>query len=120
MAGQPISLVVRGHARPSVRITERSKWTPAARRYLEWQNTVAHSCLKLREIPVRWKRIRVSYVFWVHNRRADLTNIIKSTEDGLVHGHLMVDDRAVVETHARVFSCSEKDERVEILVEEAE
>lgn len=115
-----VQITVPGRARPSVRITGRSKWTKAAKAYLAWQRKVAECCEGIKR-PVPWKDIYIQYTFYFCNRRhGDLTNLVKSTEDGLQYGRLIENDRAVRESHARLLYCSSPDEeRVEIVVSEA-
>lgn len=115
-----IRLVIMGHARASVRITHKSKWTKAARTYLDWQAYVAEHCYQLAR-PVPWEHIRLRIDFYfATKRRPDLTNALKALEDGLVYGGLIKDDRAVVDTHARLFYVRlPAEERVEVEVEEA-
>lgn len=114
-----ITLTIPGHAKPSVRITARSKWTPQAKAYLAWQNTVATCCMTIRPRPVPWNGIRMTFDFYVYGKRhGDLTNLTKSTEDGLQYGGLIANDKAVREIHARLFSCPPADERVEVTLDE--
>lgn len=116
-----VQLTIPGRARPSVRITGRSKWSKSARSYLDWQKHVAEQCNGI-ERPVPWTAIYTQYTFYFCNRKhGDLTNLIKSTEDGLQYGRLIENDRAVRECHARLCYVSSADqERVEITVSEAE
>jgi crossover junction endodeoxyribonuclease RusA len=115
-----VTLTVYGHAKPSVRITKATKWSKSARGYLDWQALVADYCKTIKGRPVPWKAIRLDFTFYFLNRRhGDLTNVIKSTEDGLQYGHLIENDRAVRETHGRLSYCkTSADERVEITVSE--
>jgi Holliday junction resolvase RusA-like endonuclease len=114
-----VSLVIPGRARPSVRITGRAKWTKAARAYLEWQKHVASFCAPHKTVP--WRAICISYTFYLSNRKhGDLTNLIKSTEDGIQYGKLIENDRYVVESHGRiVYVRAQDEERVEVTVSEA-
>jgi len=114
-----IQITVPGHARPSVRITERSKWSKRAKAYLAWQKHVAEYC-KGPSVP--WEAIYAQYTFYFHNRRhGDLVNLVKSTEDGIQYGGLIKNDKAVRECHARILYCpSPEEERVEIVLSEAD
>jgi crossover junction endodeoxyribonuclease RusA len=115
-----VRLTVYGHAKPSVRITGKSKWSKSARSYLDWQALVADYCKTVKGRPVPWKAIRLDMTFYFANRRhGDITNILKSTEDGCQYGNLIENDRFVRETRGRIFYCPTlAGERVEITVSE--
>lgn len=114
-------LTVHGHALPSARITARTKWTPTARRYLAWQQTVADYCVTLPADSRGFREaITLGLTFYFCKRKhGDLTNLVKAVEDGLQHGGLIVNDKAVRELHARIAYCEfEAHERVEIIIQE--
>lgn len=115
-----VQLTIPGRARPSVRITGRMKFSKAARAYLDWQKHVAECCKGIPR-PVPWDAIYAQYTFYFRNRKhGDLTNIIKSTEDGLQYGKLIENDRAVRECHGRILYVQSADEeRVEVVLSEA-
>lgn len=128
---EEIRLTVYGHAKPSVRITEKGKKDKKAQDYLAWQELVAQHCLFVKERPVPWRFVSVEMLFYfvppVGNEtvHADRINIGKSTEDGLAWGGLFParngkpDDSCVVDGNVGVRYCRKpEEERVEITLRE--
>lgn len=125
-------LTVYGHAKPSVRITNATKWAPEARAYLAWQKFVGEHCVQLPR-PIPWQRFRVDMLFYfADDNHGDRINLGKSTEDGLAWGKIFPrrrlksgrlsknsDDSCIHDGNVGIRWCEHaKDERVEITITE--
>lgn len=130
---ETITLTVYGHAKPSVRITGKTKWLPEARAYLAYQKLVAEYCMTLKHIPVPWRHVRVDMLFFfADDNHGDRSNLGKSTEDGMAWGGVFprkrlksgklskkADDSCIHDGNVGIRYCDHaKDERVEITVSE--
>jgi Holliday junction resolvase RusA-like endonuclease len=130
---QVYHLVVPGHAKPSVRITERTKHLKQARDYLEWQRTVAMVALQIRPRPLLWQWFRVDILAYFVGpptgnqiTHADRMNMGKAVEDGLAHarvfpprGRTESDDSRIMDGNVGTrYVQTATEERVEIWISE--
>lgn len=129
-----ITFTVPGRARPSVRITAKTKWTDEARAYLAWQTQVAEAAaLLVNPRPIPWEHFQVDMLFFFcDTTHGDRINLGKSTEDGLAwagvfppkrlkSGRLSKkpDDSRIHNGNVGVRYCDHKwEERVEITLSE--
>ncbi len=95
MAGKKHTFEIPGQPVPKVRMTQKSKWSPRARRCLDYQEYVAW-CAKAAQLPAFDGNVRLTVRICLPTRgRADLDNICKSIQDGLQHGGVIKNDRQV-------------------------
>lgn len=110
---------VPGRAVPAVRMTQRSKYTKQAKRYLAYKNQVAWKARSLyRGRPVT-DDVGVNLnVYLKGGQSGDIDNYFKSVTDSL-NKIIYMDDRQIREMSARKLDCESKDdERVEVVVYE--
>lgn len=113
------NITVPGRAIPAVRMTQRSKFTPRARRYLAYKNQVAwiakagfNGKITKRDVGIKMD------VYLNGGNQGDVDNYFKSIADSL-NKVVYEDDRQVKEMFARKIECdSDKEERVEVTVYE--
>ena len=108
---------VPGRAIPAVRMTQRSKYTRQAKRYLAYKKQVAWIARSnYKKKPVS-SDVGVNVnIYLKGGNQGDIDNYFKSITDSL-NKIIYIDDRQVKEMHARKLDCeSEKDERVEVVV----
>lgn len=134
MANEPVHLIVYGHAKPSVRITKATKWTPEARAYLDYQKLVAQyaeTLIKTRPLPFEHFQVDMLF-FFADDNHGDRINLGKSTEDGLAWAKVFPpkrlksgrlskkpDDSRIHNGNVGIRYCDHpKDERVEITLSE--
>jgi|SRR5699024_8866611 len=114
------NFTVPGRAIPAVRMTQRSKFTPRARRYLAYKNQVAWTAKAGFKGKITSKPVELNAKFYIHgNRRGDLDNLYKSIADGL-NKVVYKDDRQVISMNAQLFNCEESEQRVEVNIHEIE
>lgn len=79
---------------PYVRLTQKSKWTKKARRYLDSQAYMAYKfkeAFKGKE-PIKELCI-ISYAVYLNHRRCvDSSNVLKALEDALQYGRVVEND----------------------------
>jgi len=110
------SFIVNGRPVPAVRMTQRSKWTPQAQKYLAYKGLVGWSA-KASGIKALVGPVRVSMTIYVGGRRGDIDNYVKAIFDGL-KGIAWDDDRQVTCVSCRIQPVGSHVERVEVTVEE--
>jgi len=113
------NFVVPGRAIPVVRMTQRSKFTPRARRYLAYKNQVAWTAKASFKGKPTKKDVQVHVDIYLNGGlQGDVDNYFKSIADSL-NEVVYEDDRQVKEIFARKIECdSDADERVEVTVYE--
>lgn len=113
------NFVVPGRAIPAVRMTQRSKYTPRARRYLAYKNQIAWVARsEYKGDPTNKPVGIVLNVYLNGGVQGDIDNYFKSIADAL-NKIVYQDDRQIKEMSARKIECeSTKDERVEVTVYE--
>lgn len=107
---------VPGRAIPAVRMTQRSKGTPQARRYLSYKKLVAWTAKsQYKDLPVS-KDIGVNINVYLNGgNQGDIDNYFKSITDSM-NKIVYMDDRQVKEMSAR--KLQSENERVEVIVYE--
>ena len=90
------SFTVPGRPVPKVRMTQKSKWSPRAKRCLEYQEKVAW-CAKQAKIPTFTGDVELTVRICRGSRgTGDLDNIVKSCTDGLQYAGVIKNDRQVL------------------------
>ena len=89
------TFTVPGRPVPKVRMTQKSKWSPRAKRCLEYQEKVAWHA-RAAKIPQLTGDVELTVKICRGSRgRGDLDNIVKTIQDGLQHGGGIKNDRQV-------------------------
>jgi Holliday junction resolvase RusA-like endonuclease len=108
MGGVEVRFVIDGYIVPYVRMTQRSKWTPRAQRYLASQQAVALQ-IKTQANRRGWDPVpgqtpvSVDLSVTVAGRLhcSDLDNTVKAVLDATQHAGILPDDRWVDAVSAR-------------------
>src|SRR5690625_2297953 len=110
------SFTVPGRAIPAVRMTQRSKYTRQAKRYLAYKQLVAWSAKSnYKDFPVK-EDVGINLNIYLNGgNQGDIDNYFKSISDSL-NKIIYVDDRQVKEMNAR--KIESEDEKVEVVVYE--
>lgn len=113
------SFSVPGRAVPAVRMTQRSKYSRPAKRYLSYKNQVAWIAKASYKSKPTDSNVGVNLnIYLKGGNQGDIDNYFKSVTDSL-NEIIYSDDRQVKEMSARKLDChDEKDERVEVVVYE--
>lgn len=91
-----------GRPVPAVRMTQRSKWSDRAKRYLDYKAAVGWAA-KAARVPRVSGQVEVAIELYIQGGRiGDCDNYAKSILDGL-NGVAWDDDRQVVALHVRKF-----------------
>ncbi|MGB9660694.1 MAG: RusA family crossover junction endodeoxyribonuclease [Moorellaceae bacterium] len=91
-----ITFTVPGRPVPAQRMTRRTKWTDRAQRSLAYQQLVAWSARQAK-VPEFVGEVVLTARFYVKGRRhGDLSNLVKSIEDGLQYAGVIRNDKQVV------------------------
>lgn len=112
-----MKITVPGRPVPAVRMTQRSKWTQQARRYLNYKSLVGWRA-KAAKIPMMKEPVDVYATAFLHgNREPDVDNLGKSFLDGL-NGIAWVDDKQVKRLMVeKVRVLSKEEERAIIVIQ---
>ena len=90
------AFAVPGKPVPKARMTRNTKWTPRAKRSLEYQELVAW-CARAANIPTFTGDIELTVRICRGSRgRGDLDNFVKTIQDGLQYGGIIKNDRQVL------------------------
>ncbi len=113
------SFTVPGRAVPAVRMTQRSKYSKGAKRYLHYKKTVGWVARSnYNQIPVKCDVGVNLNVYLKGGNQGDIDNYFKSVTDSL-NKIIYVDDRQVKEMIARKIECeNKKEERIEVVIYE--
>lgn len=116
-----LECTVPGRAIPAVRMTQRSKYTPRARRYLAYKNQVGWIARQHFKGNPTDKPVAVEIKVYLHRGvQGDVDNYFKSIADSL-NKIVFKDDRQIQTIVASKIECNSKDdERVEVKVHEVE
>ncbi len=89
------AFAVPGKPVPKVRMTQKSKWSPRAKRCLEYQEKVAWAA-KAAKIPTFAGDVELTVKISRGSRgTGDLDNIVKTIQDGLQYAGIIKNDRQV-------------------------
>ena len=115
------SFTVPGRAIPAVRMTQRSKFTPRAQRYLAYKNKVGWVARQHMQGKPTKEPVCVEIKVYLHRGvQGDVDNYFKSIADSL-NKVVYQDDRQIRKIKASKIECeSEEEERVEVRVYEIE
>lgn len=110
---------VPGRAVPAVRMTQRSKYSKPAKRYLKYKNQVAWTARSLYKGTPTESDVGVNLnIYLKGGNQGDIDNYFKSITDSL-NKIIYLDDRQVKEMSARKLACEDAaEERVEVIVYE--
>ncbi len=110
---------VPGRAIPAVRMTQRSKYTRQAKRYLAYKNQIAWTARSNYSNKPVSSDIGINLnIYLKGGNQGDIDNYFKSVSDSL-NKIVYIDDRQVKEMSARKLDCEcETEERVEVVVYE--
>ena len=117
-----ITMILQGKPVPAVRMTQRSKWTPRAQRYLKSKGALALQMQTAMRGRARFGKtpLQVSIVFHYAkgaDHRRDLDNEIKAVLDA-ANGILYTDDRWVDEIYAIRTLSDDGEDHVHLRVKE--
>ena len=114
-----LEFTVPGRPIPAVRMTQRSKFTPRARRYLAYKQQVGWTARQHFKGQPTDKPVCVEIKIYLHKGiQGDVDNYFKSIADSL-NKIVYKDDRQIKMIKASKIECSSKDdERVEVRVYE--
>lgn len=113
-----IEFTVPGRAIPAVRMTQRSKFTPRAQRYLAYKNQVGWVARQHMQGKPTSEPVAVEVkVFLSGGNQGDVDNYFKSIADSL-NKIVYADDRQVKTIKASKIECEKDEERVEVKVYE--
>ena len=113
------SFSVPGRAVPAVRMTQRSKYSRPAKRYLRYKKQVAWTARSAYKGNPTAGNVGVNLnIYLKGGNQGDIDNYFKSVTDSL-NKIVYLDDRQVKEMNARKLDCdTHDDERVEVVVYE--
>jgi|SRR5699024_2562953 len=113
-----IEFTVPGRAVPAVRMTQRSKFTKRAKRYLAYKNKVGWVARQhFRGRPTD-KPVKLSIAIYLSGgNQGDIDNYYKTIADSL-NEIIYEDDRQIKVMEAKKIECGKDEERVEIRVYE--
>lgn len=116
-----IEFTVMGRAIPAVRMTQRSKYTKRAQRYLKYKKIVGWTARQHLKGKPTDKPVCVEIKVYLHRgHQGDVDNYFKSIADSL-NKIVYEDDRQIKQIKASKIECASKDdERVEVKVYEIE
>lgn len=111
-----ISFTVPGRCIPAVRMTQRSKYTKQAKRYLQYKQSVAMIArFKYKNPPIKDKvHVRLK-IYLSGGNQGDIDNYFKSVTDSL-NKIIYEDDRQIAKADIDKIECEKDDERVEVEV----
>lgn len=111
-----IEFTVPGRAVPAVRMTQRSKFTSRAQRYLAYKQQVGWIAKQNYKGKPTDKPVFVSVEVYLHRGvQGDIDNYFKSIADSL-NKIVYEDDRQIKDIRARKIECAKDDERVKVKV----
>jgi len=117
-------LTIPGRPIPAVRMTQKTKWNKASKRYLSYKDAIGDIArLHCRE-PTD-KQVSVRVIVYLSGKKTpmgiqgDSDNYAKSALDGC-NKIAYIDDRQVFELYVRKIPCQSDEERMEIEINEVE
>lgn len=109
-----IKLTIPGRCVPAVRMTQRSKYTKQAKRYLCYKHVVAlHALNDYKGDPITEKVAVSLKVYLAGGNQGDIDNYFKSITDSC-NKIIYKDDRQIIKAEMQKIECEKKDERVEV------
>lgn len=113
-----VEFTVPGRAIPAVRMTQRSKFTPRAQRYLAYKNQVGWIARQHMKGKPTDNPVAVEIKVYLHRgHQGDVDNYFKSIADSL-NKIVYEDDRQIKQIKASKIECEKDNERVEVRVYE--
>ncbi len=114
------SFVVPGRPVPAQRMTRYGKWRERAKKSLEYQKLVALTAWAA-QVPQFTGPVKLTCRFFFRNgQHGDLSNLVKSIEDGLQYGGILVNDRQVIRYGEGTGIYFGPEERAEVWIEEVD
>lgn len=119
-----VQITVPGRPVPKVRMTQKSKWSPRARKCLNYQERIAGEAMVARS-KLKAKKLEgplelTVRLFFSDKRHGDLSNYVKCVEDSLQYGQLFDNDKQILWYGEGTGIYYSSMERVEITVLERE
>jgi len=114
-------LTIPGRPIPAVRMTQKTKWNKASKRYLSYKDAIGIIAKQYYKIPTSEKvsvkvRVYLSGKTTPMGNDGDADNYAKSALDGL-NKIAFVDDRQVMDLTVCKEPCAESEQRMEIEIE---
>jgi len=115
-----MKLTIHGRPIPAVRMTQKTKWNKASKRYLAYKEAIgAIAKLHCRDPTSE----NVSVTVWVYlsgkttlmGNDGDVDNYLKSALDGM-NKIVFIDDRQVVSATVYKIPCADTEQRMEVLI----
>jgi len=111
-------IVIPGRPIPAVRMTQKTKWNKASKRYLSYKDAIGVIAKQIYKTPISEKvsvkvRIYLSGKTTPMGGDGDVDNYAKSALDGC-NKIVFLDDRQVMELAVRKEPCTEDKQRMEI------
>ncbi len=108
---------VPGRPVPAQRMTKGTKWTQRAQKSLEYQRLVAVAA-RAAGLPTILGPVQLTCRFFFRDgRHGDLSNLVKSVEDGLQYAGVLLNDRQVMRYGQGTGIYRDKNERAEVILE---
>jgi len=109
-----------GRPIPAVRMTQKSKWSKHAKRYLAYKEQIGYIALIQCHAPLE-NEIEVRVRVYLSGKKTprgndgDVDNYLKSALDGL-NKIAWIDDKQVRSAHVEKIPCGENEQRMEIFL----
>lgn len=113
-------IIIPGRPIPAVRMTQKTKWNKASKRYLAYKDSIGIIARQIYKTPTS-KKVRVKVRVYLSGKitpmgnDGDIDNYAKSALDGL-NKIVFVDDRQVMGLSVCKEPCGESEQRMEIEV----
>ncbi len=114
-----VLIEVPGRPVPKARMTQKSKWTKRAKKCLDYQKQVAWAA-KIKKEKFEGPVKLTARFYFKDRKHGDLSNYIKSVEDGLQHGQIVENDKQVRRYGEGTGIYFDDEERAEIVLESIE
>lgn len=115
-------ITIPGRPIPAVRMTQKSKWSDASKRYLGYKANIGYIALQQYKVPTD-KPVSIKVMVYLYGKTTpmgndgDVDNYLKSALDGL-NKIAFVDDRQVTSASVVKKPCWEDEQRMEIYIQE--
>lgn len=109
-----IEITIPGRCVPAVRMTQRSKYTKQAQRYLSYKRSVGIVARHMYKGDLINSKLAVNLkVYLSGGNQGDIDNYFKSITDAC-NKIIYKDDRQIIKAEMQKIECEKKDERVEV------